>query len=103
MVIHNFNVFSAGGRPPETHPKLVIDTNTMPARSTAFERFQPIAGRYPQIIQTIRDFQLPQLASHDGFYVHEPLNPIALRDGLSVGALECFYHDHIVTQCVINV
>ena len=58
----------------------------------AFERFEPIPGRHPQIGQSVRDLQLPQLASRDGFHVSEPLDPITLREGLRVSAFKRLDH-----------
>jgi hypothetical protein len=76
----------------EAHPELIVHTDAMLASASAFKRFQPIAGRYLQIIQSIRDLQLPQLASRDGQDIREPLNPIALCKRLRVCTLERLDH-----------
>ncbi len=62
MVINNFNFFRTGIRPTKAKPPLIVDTNTVLSSATTPERFKTIAGRYPQIIQSIRDFKLPELA-----------------------------------------
>ena len=62
MVIYDFNFFSTGIRPAKAKPPLIVYANTVLARATAFERFKTVAGRDPQIIKSIRDLKLPELA-----------------------------------------
>ena len=57
-----------------------------------FERFEPIPGRHAQIVQSVSDLQLPQLASRDSLHVSEPLDPIALRERLRISAFERLDH-----------
>jgi hypothetical protein len=59
VVIHNFDIFGAGFRPTETDAELIIDTDTMLSRTIAFQGFQSISWRHPEIVQSPRDVQLP--------------------------------------------
>jgi hypothetical protein len=92
VIVHNLDVFGATRGPAKAHAKLVIDANTVLARTIAFQRFQAIAGRDSQIIQSARDFQLSQLASRNGCDVREPLDRPAFGKSFSVDALERFNH-----------
>jgi hypothetical protein len=58
-----------------------------------FQRFQPIAGRHPKIVQSARNLQLPQLASGDSRDVHESFDRLALRQRLRVSTLEGLDHE----------
>ena len=79
MIIYDFNIFGAGVRPTETQTELIIDSDTMLPRAIAFQGFQSISWRYPQIVQAARDLQLPQLASCYGCDVREALDSLAFR------------------------
>jgi hypothetical protein len=79
VVIHDFDIFGASVRPTETHPELIIDTDAMLSRAVAFQGFQSISWRHPQIVQSARDLQLPQLTSRYGRDVREPPNPLAFQ------------------------
>ena len=58
MIIHDFDVFGSGVCPPEAQTKLIIDTDAVLSRPIAFERFQSIAGRYAQVLQSTCDLEL---------------------------------------------
>jgi hypothetical protein len=94
---------SAGVRPTEAHAELIVHTDAVLTRAIAFQRFQPIARRNPQVVQSGRDLQLAQLTSRDGRDVRKPLDPFALGEGLRVGALERLDHAPIVTPYVITI
>jgi hypothetical protein len=79
VVIHDFDIFGTSVRPTETHAELFVDTNTMLPLAIAFQGFQSIPWRYPQIVQSARDLQLPELTSRYGCDVREPPNPLAFR------------------------
>ena len=103
MVIHDLDILGAGACPAEAHAELVVDADAMLAGTAAFQGFQAVAGRHAQVFQPFRDLQLPQLAPRHGRDVGEPLDRVAARESLRVGALEGFDHLKIVTQRVINV
>ncbi len=76
MIVHDLDVFSACGRPTEAHPELIVHTNAVLAGTIAFQGLHPVAGRYPQIVQSVRDLQLPELASCDGRDVRKTFDPL---------------------------
>jgi hypothetical protein len=92
VVIHDFDIFDAGVRPTETHTELIIDADAMLPRTISFQCFQSVSWRHPQIVQSARDLQLPQLTSRNDRNVREPLYLLALRKSLRVGALERLDH-----------
>ena len=59
VIVHDLDIFSARVRPTEAHAELIIYTDAMLSDAIAFQRFQSIAGRHPQIVQSARDLQLP--------------------------------------------
>lgn len=59
MVIDDLDVLSAYVSPTKTNAKLIIDSDAMLAGAISSERFQMIARRDPQVIQSSRNFQLP--------------------------------------------
>jgi hypothetical protein len=56
VIVHDLDVFSAAFHPAEVHTELIFDANAVLAGSTAFERFEPIARRHPQVVQPSCDF-----------------------------------------------
>jgi len=79
VVIHDFDIFGTSVRPTETHAELIIDADTMLSRAIVFQGLQSISWRHPQIVQSARDLQLPQLTSRYGRDIREPPNPLAFR------------------------
>jgi hypothetical protein len=75
----------------------------MLAGAISFQGLKSITWRYAQVFQAGSDLELPKLASRNGRDVREPLDPVALRKGLRIGALERLDHPRIVTRCVISV
>jgi hypothetical protein len=55
MMVDDLDVFSECVRPAKTNTKLIVHTDAVLADAIALQRLQPIAGRYPQIIQVSRD------------------------------------------------
>jgi hypothetical protein len=103
MIVHDLDVFGACVRPTEAHAELIVYTDAMLSRSITPQGLQPIARGHPQIVQSTRDLQLPELASRNGGDVREPFDPLALRKSLRFGALKRLDHGPIVTLYVINV
>ena len=62
MIIHNFHVVDIAIAPSKTDAPLVVDANAVLPFSIAFQRFQAIAWRRPQIAKFGGDIQLPQLS-----------------------------------------
>ena len=62
MVIYDLYGFDAFGRPNETDAIFVIDANGMPAFTVTFERFQTVARRNSEIVESICDVELLEFA-----------------------------------------
>ena len=103
MIVHDLDVLRARGRPTEADAELMVYADTMLARAIPFEWLESITGRYAQIVQAGGDLQLSKLTSRNSRDVREPLDPLALRKGLRIGAFERPDHSAIVTRCVISV
>ena len=48
MVIDDFHIECMSFRPAKTDPPLIVDTDAVLALAVAFQRFQPVTGRYDQ-------------------------------------------------------
>jgi hypothetical protein len=55
MVVNQLDIFRAGRGPSEADSKLVVHANAELSGAVALERFQSIARRYSQILQTLGD------------------------------------------------
>jgi hypothetical protein len=93
MIVHDLDVFRAGVGPTEAHSKLIVYADTVLTCTFASQRFQPIAGWYPQVVEPARNIQLAQLAPRHGRNVREPFDHRTARNSLRVGALERLDHE----------
>src|SRR5205823_2318311 len=62
VVVDDFDILWSSGGPYEADPPLVVNANAVLARPVGLERFQPVAGWHPQIIQVPRSIKQTQLA-----------------------------------------
>jgi hypothetical protein len=62
MVIDNFDLVRIRVLPDETDAPLVINADTVLSGSFAFQAFEPISRRHPQILKTFRAVKTEQLA-----------------------------------------
>jgi hypothetical protein len=62
VVVHDFDIFRAGGCPDETYAPLPIDADAVLAGAVVFQRFQLVARRRAQELQRMRGIELGQLA-----------------------------------------
>jgi hypothetical protein len=97
MVIRNLNVLSAPIRPAEAHAELIINAYAVLASPITSQGLQSVAWRDAEVFQSPRDLKLPKLSARYESDAGKPLNPLALRDGFCVGALERMDHEPIVT------
>ena len=88
MVIHNLDVFRTSRRPTKTQTPLFVDADAVLASAIAFQRLQAIAWWNPQIIQSCRDFELPELATSDDSNAGKATDAIAICKGFGVRTLE---------------
>ena len=79
MIIHDFDVFRSRLCPAEAQTKLIVDPDAILPRPIAFERFQSIARRYAQVLQSACDLELSKLASRHYRDVHEARDTLPAR------------------------
>jgi hypothetical protein len=92
VVVHDLDIFSACVRPTKAQTELIIYADAMLPCTIPFQGFQPIPRRHPQIAQSSRDLQLPQLASCDSRDIRESPDLCSLGKSLGIEALERFDH-----------
>jgi hypothetical protein len=78
MVVHDFDFFRSVVCPPEAQTKLIIYPYAVLPRPIAFERFQSVAGRNAQVVQSACDLELSELTSCHSRDVHETRDTLAL-------------------------
>ena len=61
MRVNDFNIIGTCAGPTKAEPELVIDPNTVQTGPIAFQRFESVTRRNPQVIKTGRDLKLSQL------------------------------------------
>lgn len=88
MVIHDFDVFRTSRRPTKTQTPLFIDADAVLPGTIAFQRLKPIAWRNPQVVQSCRDFELPELATSDDSNAGKATDAIAICKEFRVRTLE---------------
>ena len=74
--------------PDEADAPLLIDADTVLSLPVIFQRFEPIAWWYLQVVKNCRPVQLRKLAQSRSFDVHPALYALAVKEGLGVFALE---------------
>jgi len=71
MVVHDFDVIGVATIPAKTNAPPIIDTDAELAFSTALERLQAIARRYPQVVQVPGAMQILHSAPGNAFDTDE--------------------------------
>jgi hypothetical protein len=93
VVINEFNIFCARINPTKAEAPLIIDPNTVLARSFSFQCFEAIARWHAQVIQSRSDLKLPELSPCNLLNVHEAPNSAASGERLRVKTAE--RSDHV--------
>jgi hypothetical protein len=88
VVIDYFNIKCMAALKAETYTPLVVDADTVSTCSIAFERFEPVIGRNPQIVQLRRTVQHLQLALGNRPDIDKPGDPPAGKQSLRLGSSE---------------
>jgi hypothetical protein len=66
MVVHYFHVMGMVIMPGEANPELIVNPDTILARSVSLEGFQAITGGAPQILQIFRSIQYQEFSQGRG-------------------------------------
>jgi hypothetical protein len=88
VIINNFDFLSTTRLPPETDPELVVDPDAELPRAAAFQGFQAIARRNPQVLELRGSIQHRQLSHGGRFDVHEPFDALPSEQIARVMTLE---------------
>ncbi|MFO7783683.1 MAG: hypothetical protein R6V25_03560 [Desulfatiglandales bacterium] len=92
MVINDFNIFSTGFRPSEADAPLPVYADAVLPGTITLEHFQPVTGRYSQILDVCGNFKLSQFPAGDFCDARKSLDAVSSRKGLGIGALEGSNH-----------
>ena len=88
MVINDFDIFRASSRPPEAQSKLLVNPDAVLALAITTQRFQPIAGRYFEILQLVCELKLTELSQRYPLKIHEALDATPAGQLLGIPTLE---------------
>ena len=97
MIVHDFDVISAGIGPSETQPELIVDPDAVLSLSITFEPLQMIPRRNAKVIQPPRDFELAKLATGHHGNVRKALYRMAFGQRLRIGTSKGYDHGKIIT------
>lgn len=103
MVVDDFHIFRARGRPAEADAELIVDANAMLSRAVALELFKAIPWWNPQVLQLPGDLQLPKFAAGNRLDIDKSLDTLSAGKLLRVSVLEGYDHAESITRYVNNV
>jgi hypothetical protein len=63
MIVHDLDQIRTVVAPLKTNPPLIVDADRMLATAIAFQGFEPVAGRLPEIVELSRAIQQEQFAA----------------------------------------
>lgn len=93
MIINYFDFFCESIRPAKANSPLIIDANAVLTGTIAFKRLKMIAGRDPQILKAISDFELSEFPAGNFGNINKFLDTLSLRERSSV--LTFKWSDHV--------
>jgi hypothetical protein len=62
MIVDNLDIVGMSLKPYETDAPLLVDADAHLAGSISLQRFEPVAGWRPKVVQRARRIDLPQLS-----------------------------------------
>jgi hypothetical protein len=92
MIIHDLDIFGTGFRPSKADSPLIVDSDAVLPGAITLQSLQTISRRNSQVIQTSRNFELPELATGHSLDIDESRNPPSLGKRLGLGASERLDH-----------
>jgi len=84
MVINNFNIFGTSFCPSKADAPFSVNTYAVLPGSIALERFQSITGRYSQILEICRNFQLSQFPASNCDDARKSLDAVSFSEGRGI-------------------
>jgi hypothetical protein len=95
VVVSDFNVKGISVFPSETDSPLIVDADTVLARTVTLQSFQTVAGWDPQILQLDSIFKEPQFPPRRFEHITgKTLYPLSVPDTLGTPVPEAL--DHII-------
>ncbi len=102
MIVRYLDTFGITVVPDEAHSPLIIDPDTVLAPAIAFQCFETVGRRYPQIIQSSGIAEHTQLASGDFLDVSgQTLRYLAKPYPFGFPVLEPRNHQANITRAVV--
>jgi hypothetical protein len=93
VVVDDLDVIRVPVLPPKADPPLIVDANTVLARSVAFELFESVAGRNTQVLELLGGVDEADLTEHEPVQVgREPSDALPLNHALGVPIREALDH-----------
>lgn len=84
MIVHYLNVMRLAIPPDEANPPLIIDPNAVLPRPISLERFEMVARRNTEFLQSLRGMEVEQFAPRHTFDRLEPENGLVVEQRLGV-------------------
>lgn len=89
MVVNDLNPFWTSVAPPEADTPLIVDSDTVLARTITAQTLEPVTRRNPEVFQTTRSVDLTQLAQRNARDARvEGRNRLPLKQALSLAIPE---------------
>jgi hypothetical protein len=87
VIVYDFDVLDSACGPDETHAVFVIDADGILAFAVTLERFQPISGRDPQVVELLGKVELLEFSEGNflnvGWQVRRRFTPVDLLGGFA--------------------
>ena len=102
MVVNDFNPFWTSVAPPEADTPLIVDSDTVLARTITAQTLEPVARRNPEILQTARSVNLTQLAQYNAHDARiEGRNRLPRRQPLGLAIPERLDHANMIYRIAL--
>ena len=92
MVIDDFDIKCMSFRPAKTDPPLIVDTDAVLALAIALQCFQPVSGRYEQVLEGARLAQIKELAARRPLDRSETRDLPVIKQRFRIGRTEGLDH-----------
>jgi hypothetical protein len=99
MIVHDFYVVGFVPHPPEANPPLIVDANAVLTLASTNQRFQPVAGRRSQVIESRCASEHGQLTPGDPLNRSKSRNIFVVRQSLCISRAKA--PDHSVAEAIL--
>ena len=88
MIVYNLDFLRALSCPYKAYSVFIVNAYAATSDSIAFEAFQPVTRRHPQIVQSFHSIQHRKLAHRYCLNTYETPDTFAVKQPFRFGALE---------------